>query len=158
MATVREPAFEAPCGIRAVSRQPNSLLRRGFAAGGVLAAAGLLAACVPAGYGNYSPVAGRAATPAEALAVSTAVRSSPLTAAVGDRPYRVEAIRLGARAPGFAFATIDPLTQQLGGAAVELRAISHPGGPFTWHVVDIGSTHVGCSAPVAVRVEFALHC
>ena len=77
---------------------------------------------------------------------------------MGDRPYRVEAIRLGARAPGFAFATIDPLTQQLGGAAVELRAISHPGGPFTWHVVDIGSTHVGCSAPVAVRVEFALHC
>lgn len=158
MATVRIPASEASCGIRAVSRQPTSLPRRGIAAAGVLAAAGLLAACVPAGYGNYSPVAGRAATPAEALAVSTAVRSSPSTAAVGTRPYRVEAIRLGARSPGFAFATIDPLTQQLSGAAVELRAISHPTGPVTWQVVDIGSTHVGCSAPVAVRAEFTLHC
>jgi len=42
-------------------RQP--LLPRGVMVGAGLAAAGLLAACVPAGYGTYSPAAGRAATP-----------------------------------------------------------------------------------------------
>ncbi len=83
-----------------------------------LAAVGVLAACVPAGYGNYFPTAGRAATPVETLAVTAAVHSSPLTAAGGSRPYRVEAIRVSTRTPGYAFATLDPTIPAADGAAV----------------------------------------
>ncbi len=89
------------------------------------------------------------------------MHSSPLTAGAGAgarRPYRVEAIRLSTRTPGYAFATIDPTTPQLDGAAVALRATPDPSGRLTWRVFDIGSQHVGCSAPAAVRSEFALHC
>jgi len=49
----------------AAARAGSRLLRRGVMVGAGLAAAGLLAACVPAGYGTYSPAAGRAATPTE---------------------------------------------------------------------------------------------
>jgi len=76
--------------------QRHPTMRRGAAGALSLAAVGVLAACVPAGYGNYFPTAGRAATAAETLAVTTAVHSSPLTAAAGTRPYRVEAIRVSA--------------------------------------------------------------
>jgi len=43
-------------------------MRRGAVGALGLAAVGVLAACVPAEYGSYSPAAGRAATPAEAPA------------------------------------------------------------------------------------------
>jgi len=140
------------------SQQRRRTLRRGGVGVGSLAAVGLLAACVPAGYANYSPAAGRPATPAEALTVAAAVHSSPLTAGAGTRPYRVEAIRLSTRIPGYAFATIDPATPQLDGAAVALRATPTTGGRLTWRVFNVGSRHAGCSAPLAVRSEFALHC
>ncbi len=156
MSTVLVGASGRPCHV--AYNQRRQTLRRGGVGVLSLTAVGLLAACVPAGYANYSPAAGRPATPAEALAVSTAVRSSPLTTGAGTRPYRVEAIRLSTRTPGYAFATIDPATQQLDGAAVALRATPTTGGGFTWRVFDIGSRHVGCSAPLAVRSEFALHC
>ncbi len=86
------------------------------------------------------------------------MHSSPLTAGSGTRPYQVEAIRLSTGTPGYAFATIDPASQQLDGAAVALHATPTTGGGFTWRVFDIGSRHVGCSTPLAVRSEFALHC
>ncbi len=155
MSTVAVSAFVASRRL-ADSTQRRRTSRRGVAGVVSLGAAGLLAACVPAGYANYSPAAGRPATPAEALAVSTAVRSSPLTA--GARAYRVTAIRLSTGTPGYAFATIDPASQQLDGAAVALRATPNVGAGLTWRVLDIGSWHVGCSAPFAVRSEFALHC
>ncbi len=157
MSPVPVSAFVAPFPI-VYSQQRRRTLRRGGVGVVSLTAVGLLAACVPAGYANYSPAAGRPATPAEALAVSTAVHSSPLTAGAGTRPYRVEAIRLSTRTPGYAFATIDPASRQLDGAAVALRATPGPSGRLTWRVFDIGSRHVGCSAPLAVRSEFALHC
>ncbi len=72
--------------------QRHRTIRRGAAGALSLAAVGMLPACVPAGYGNYSPAAGRAATPAETLAVTTAVHSSPLTTGVGTRSYRVKAV------------------------------------------------------------------
>ena len=155
MSTVAVSAFVASRRL-ADSTQRRRTSRRGVAGVVSQGAAGLLAACVPAGYANYSPAAGRPATPAEALAVSTAVRSSPLTA--GARAYRVTAIRLSTGTPGYAFATIDPASQQLDGAAVALRATPNVGAGLTWRVLDIGSWHVGCSAPFAVRSEFALHC
>ena len=157
MSTVLVSASERPCHL-AYSQQRRRALRRAGVGVGSLAAVGLLAACVPAGYANYSPAAGRPATPAEALTVATAVHSSPLTAGAGTRPYRVEAIRLSTRTPGYALATIDPTTPQLDGAAVALHATPTTGGRFTWRVFDVGSQHVGCSAPLAVRSEFALHC
>ncbi len=120
------------------SKQRRRTLRRGVAGVVSLAAAGLLAACVPAGYANYSPAAGRPATPAEALAVSTAVHSSPLTAGAGTRAYRATAIRLSTGTPGYAFATIDPASQLLDGAAVALRATPNAGAGLTWRVLDIG--------------------
>jgi len=123
-----------------------------------LAVVGVLAACAPAGYGNYSPAAGRAAKPAEALAVTAAVHSSPLAAGAGSRPYRVEAIRVSTPTPGYAFATIDPTSPALDGAAVALRATPTAGGHLSWQVLDVGSRHVGCAAPAPVRSEFALHC
>ena len=138
--------------------QRKLTLRGGAAVALSLAAVAVLAACVPAGYGNYSPAAGRAATPAEVLAVSTAVHASPLTADAGTRPYLVEAIRLSTRTPGYAFATLDPTTPALDGAALALRVIPSKTGQVSWQVFDIGSLHVGCSAPSQVRVEFALHC
>jgi len=138
--------------------QRHRTIRRGAAGALSLAAVGMLAACVPAGYGNYSPAAGRAATPAEALAVTTAVHSSPLTTGVGTRSYRVKAIRVSIRTPGYAFATLDPTSPAADGAAVALRATPTTGGHLTWQVFDIGSLHVGCSAPTPVRSEFALHC
>ena len=157
MSPVPVSAFVAPFPI-VYNQQRRRTLRRG--GGGVLslAAVGLLAACVPAGYANYSPAAGRPATPAEALTVAAAVHSSPLTAGAGTRPFQVEAIRLSTRTPSYAFATIDPTSQQLDGAAVALRATPTTGGRLTWRVFDIGSQHVGCSTPAAVRSEFALHC
>ena len=82
------------------SGQRHRTMRRGAAGALSLAAVGVLAACVPAGYGNYLPAAGRTATPAETLAVTTAVHSSPLTAGTGTRPYQVEAIRVSTRTPG----------------------------------------------------------
>jgi len=90
--------------------------------------------------------------------LSRRVHSSPLTAGSGTRPYQVEAIRLSTGTPGYAFATIDPASQQMDGAAVALHATPTTGGGFTWRVFDIGSRHVGCSTPLAVRSEFALHC
>jgi len=156
LSTVLVGASGRPC--HAAYNQRRRTLRRAGVGVGSLAAVGLLAACVPAGYANYSPAAGRPATPAEALTVAAAVHSSPLTAGAGTRPYRVEAIRLSTRTPGYAFATIDPTTPQLDGAAVALRATPTAGGRLTWRVFDIGSRHVGCSAPLAVRSEFALHC
>ncbi len=157
MSTVAVSAFVASRRL-VDSTQRRRTARRGVAGVVSLGAAGLLAACVPAGYANYSPAAGRPATPVEALAVSTAVRSSPLTAGAGTRPYQVEAIRLSTGTPGYAFATIDPTSQQLDGAAVALRATPNVGAGLTWRVLDIGSWYVGCSAPFAVRSEFALHC
>ncbi len=157
MGTVLGGASGRLCHV-AYSQQRRRTLWRGGGGVGSLAAVGLLAACVPAGYANYSPAAGRPAAPAEALAVSTAVHSSPLTAGAGTRPYRVEAIRLSTGTPGYAFATIDPTSQQLDGAAVALRATPNTGGHLSWRVFDVGSRHVGCSAPLAVRSEFALHC
>jgi len=138
--------------------QRHPTMRRGAAGALSLAAVGVLAACVPAGYGNYFPTAGRAATPAETLAVTAAVHSSPLTAAAGTRPYRLEAIRVSTRTLGYAFATLDPTIPAADGAAVALRAIRTTGGHLSWQVFDIGSLHVGCSAPAPVRGEFALHC
>jgi len=138
--------------------QRHPTMRRGAAGALSLAAVGVLAACVPAGYGNYFPTAGRAATPAETLAVTAAVHSSPLTAAAGTRPYRLEAIRVSTRTLGYAFATLDPTSPAADGAAVALRAIRTTGGHLSWQVFDIGSLHVGCSAPAPVRSEFALHC
>ncbi len=130
MSPVPVSAFVAPFPI-VYSQQRRRTLRRG--GGGVLslAAVGLLAACGPAGYANYLPAAGRPATPAEALAVSTAVHSSPLTAGAGTRPYHVEAIRLSTGTPGYALATIDPVSQQLDGAAVALHATPTTGGHLT---------------------------
>ena len=157
MSTAPVSAFAASRRL-ADSTQRRRTSRRGVAGVVSQGAAGLLAACVPAGYANYSPSAGRPATPAEALAVSTAVRSSPLTAGAGTRAYQVTAIRLSTGTPGYAFATIDPASQQLDGAAVALRATPNTGAGLTWRVMDIGSWHVGCSAPFAVRSEFALHC
>jgi hypothetical protein len=157
MSPVPVSAFVAPFPL-VYSQQRRRTLRRGGVGVLSLAAVGLLAACVPAGYANYSPAAGRPATPSEALTVATAVHSSPLTAGAGTRPYQVEAIRLSTGTPGYAFATIDPASQQLDGAAVALRATPDAGGHLTWRVFDIGSRHVGCSAPLAVRSEFALHC
>jgi len=135
MSTVLVSASQRPCRV-AYSQQRRRTLRRAGVGGLSLAAAGLLAACVPAGYANYSPAAGRAAPPAEALTVAAAVHSSPLTAGAGTRPYRVEAIRLSSRTAGYAFATIDPSTPQLDGAAVALRATptragTSPGGCST---------------------------
>ncbi len=138
------------------SGKRHPTLRRGAAGTLSLVAVGVLAACVPAGYGNYSPAAGRPAAPAEALAVTTAVHSSPLTA--GTRSYRVEAIRVSTRTPGYAFATLDPTSPAADGAAVALRTTRTTGGHLSWQVFDIGSAHVGCSAPGLVRGEFALHC
>jgi len=155
MSPVPVSAFVAPFPI-VYSQQRRRTLRLGGVGVLSLAAVGLLAACVPAGYANYSPAAGRPAAPAEALAVSTAVHSSLLTA--GARPYQVEAIRLSTGTPGYAFATIDPTSQQLDGAAVALHATPTTGGHLTWRVFDVGSRHVGCSAPLAVRSQFALHC
>jgi len=157
MSPVPVSAFVAPFPI-VYSQQRRRTLRLGGVGVLSLAAVGLLAACVPAGYANYSPAAGRPATPAEALAVSTAVHSSLLTAGAGTRPYQVEAIRLSTGTPGYAFATIDPTSQQLDGAAVALHATPTTGGHLTWRVFDVGSRHVGCSAPLAVRSQFALHC
>ena len=138
--------------------QRQQTMRRGAAGALSLAAVGVLAACVPAGYGNYFPTAGRAATPAETLAVTAAVQNSPLTAAGGTRPYRVEAIRFSTRTPGYAFATLDPTILAADGAAVALRAARTTGGHLSWQVFDICSAHVGCSAPAPVRSEFALRC
>ena len=106
MSTVAVSAFIASRRL-ADSTQRRRTSRRGVAGVVSLGAAGLLAACVPAGYANYSPSAGRPATPAEALAVSTAVGSSPLTAGAGTRACRVTAIRLSTGTPGYAFATIE---------------------------------------------------
>ncbi len=156
MSTVLVSASGRPCHV--AYNQRRRTLRRGGVGVLSLAAVGLLAACVPAGYASYSPAAGRPATPVEALTVAAAVHSSPLTASAGARPYQVEAIRLSTRTPGYAFATIDPATQQLDGAAVALRATPNTSGHLTWRVFDIGSRHVGCSAPLAVRSEFTLHC
>jgi len=105
--------------------QRHPTMRRGAAGALSLAAVGVLAACVPAGNGNYFPTAGRAATPAEALAVTAAVHSSPLTAGAGTRPYRLEAIRVSTRTPGYAFATLDPTIPAADGAAVALRHPHH---------------------------------
>jgi len=158
MSTVPGSAPQAPSGMAQHSRQRNRTTRRAAAGALSLTAVGLLAACVPAGYGSYSPAAGRAATPAEALAVTTAVHSSPLTAGAGTRPYRVETVRVSTRTPGYAFATIDPTSPGLDGAAVALRATPITGGHLSWQVFDVGSQRVGCSAPAPVRSEFSLHC
>ncbi len=86
------------------------------------------------------------------------MHSSPLTAAGGIRPYRVEAIRVSTRTPGYAFATLDPTSPAADGAAVALRAARTTGGHLTWQVFDICSLQVGCTAPPLVRSDFALHC
>ena len=125
--------------------------------GAVLAAGvGVLAGCAIPGYGNYSPTAGRAATTAEALAISTSVHSSPLTAGAGRRPFRVVAARVSRLSPQYAFATIDPTTTKLDGAAVALRRATS--SSTTWQTTQVGSAQVGCADPSQVKIEFALHC
>ena len=137
---------------------PIRLGPRKAAAGAIgLVGVAVVAACAAPGYGNYNPNAGRPATPSEARAITTAVRTSPLTAGAGNRPYQVIAIRISTRTAGYAFATINPLTTQLDGAAVALRLFPTRSGPV-WTVTQVGSAHVGCSAPAAVRTEFGVRC
>lgn len=132
-------------------------VRRLSAACVVLGALGLLAACATPGYGNYSPSAGRPATAVEAAAVSTAVHASPLTAKAAPRSFTVTGVRISRLTPTYAFATIDPTSPQLDGAAVALRRASSTAA--TWTVTQVGSAQVGCSvAPAQVRAEFALSC
>jgi len=156
MSTIQTGASPAPRQLAPGGRRQGRTLRPGAAGVLSLAAAGLLAACVPAGYGNYSPAAGRAATPAEALAVATAVHTSPLTSGAGTRPYRVETIRLSTGTPGYAFATIDPATSQLDGAAVALRLTPTTGAPPPGRC----STSAACTsaAPPRQRSTPSSHC
>jgi hypothetical protein len=141
---------------RQSGRLPSS--RRQLLLISALSAAGAvaLAGCAIPGYGNYSPTAGRAATTAEAAAISTSVHSSPLTAGAGRRPFRVIAVRVSRLSPQYAFATIDPTTPQLDGAAVALRRATSSSN--TWQTTQVGSAQVGCADPSQVKIEFALHC
>jgi hypothetical protein len=116
----------------------------------------VLGGCATPGYGNYSPTAGRAATPAETAAISNAVHASPLTALAKKREFRVIGVRVSRLTPTYAFATIDPTTPRLDGAAVALRRAS--GTATTWIVTDLGSAQVGCASPAQIRIEFALSC
>lgn len=138
-------------------RRSRPAVRRLSAAGIVLGALGLLAACVTPGYGNYSPSAGRPATTAETASISTAVHGSPLTAKAAPRTFSVTGVRISRLTPTYAFATIDPTSPQLDGAAVALRRASTTAS--TWTVTQVGSAQVGCSvAPAQVRAEFGLAC
>ena len=125
-------------------------------AGAALGTLAVLAGCAMPGYGNYSPTAGRAATPAENTAVSNAVHASPLTALAKKREFRVIGVRVSRLTSTYAFATIDPTTPRLDGAAVALHRASRTA--TTWTVTDIGSAQVGCASPAQIRIEFALSC
>jgi hypothetical protein len=146
----------APATLRPSRRIYGSGSRRLLQAGVALGALAVLAACTTPGYGNYSPTAGRAATAAEAAAISTAVHSSPLTTKAGQRSFQVIGIRISRVTPTYAFATIDPASATLDGAAVALHRATTTA--TTWRVTEVGSAQVGCSDPSQVRIEFALSC
>lgn len=151
--SARSPARTPPLSWSGAERRWQRL---GAGALGAVAVAALAGCAVP-GYGNYAPGAGRSATAVETAAISRSVHSSLLTAAAGARRYRVTAIRVSASSPGYAFATIDPSTNRLDGAAAALRLLPSTGGP-KWTVTQVGSAQVGCRTPVAIHIEFALHC
>jgi len=160
MSPVPVSAFVAPFSIVHSQQRRRTLRRGGAAAAG--SSASPLSVCWQRASQPDTPTtrrrrAGPRPQPRRWQSVPQCT-AGPLTAWAGTRPYQVEAIRLSTGTPGYAFASIDPTSQQLDGAAVALHATPTTGGHLSWRVFDVGSRHVGCSAPLAVRSEFALHC
>ncbi len=136
------------------------VLRPAIGAGLVLAViAGFGLSASPPGSG------GRAANAAEARAITTAYRSSPLgdVNQVPRANYRIVGIRVSRLAPTWATARQVPTAageatfQPAYGVLVRLARTR--GAPGPWVLVDVGSSEVGCKvAPRRVLTDLRLGC
>jgi hypothetical protein len=116
---------------------------------------------------NGSPAAsgGRPATAAEARAIVTAYRSSPLGEVnrVPRANYRFVGIRVSKLARSWATARQVP-TPAAGATfqpayGVLVRVATTPRGAGPWVLVDVGSSEVGCAvAPKRVLADLRLSC
>ncbi|HMA46847.1 MAG TPA: hypothetical protein VKP11_06575, partial [Frankiaceae bacterium] len=97
---------------------------------------------------------GRPPTPAEAAAVTRAVRTSPQTDLVPADAYVVAGVRISDLRGGWAFARVEPRAMELDRAVVVLRR-----GPAGWSLVEIGTALVGCDVtPREVLREMRVDC
>jgi len=138
--------------------------RTALAAAGLAIATGLMLA------GSAAPAAapgsgGRAASAAEARAITTAFRSSPLGGVnkVPKAQYRITRIRVSTLAP--TWATAQQVATAAGrntfqpGYGVLVRLANTANAPGPWVLVDVGTAFVGCDvAPARVLTNLRLSC
>lgn len=144
--------------LRGISRRPDPSLPRyarrtvprllvvaaGVAATGTMAT-GAAFAC---GSTVLSP------SPADARAISAAVRTSPLTAEVPAKDYTVTGAKLAAADPSWAWVELHPSVPDVDRVEAVLQRVHH-----RWQVKELGSFEVGCDlAPAHVLRDFGIAC
>jgi hypothetical protein len=107
---------------------------------------------IPAG----AALASTRATNAQASAVASAVRSSPVGGMnkVPTKRYKVTNVRISSVSKAWAMASLEPTKgYQTTFQAATVLAVQ-PAGTHTWVVVDLGSAEVGCGiAPNPVLAD-----